>query len=165
MEIKTNIDNILKEINKETRDDIIEIELENMLNEFYKEDILISNIVNMSLTWFHDELINCVRLGYTLIATYTDVENNLGKRYNITDPYELKSYIDTYGKKFRPRYIHYKNFVHMHIEKFVIRENPGPRPLRDAETIHEINRILYNKHRMSKAKYEKLTKLIENGKL
>lgn len=37
MEIKTNIDNILKEINKETRDDIIEIELENMLNEFYKK--------------------------------------------------------------------------------------------------------------------------------
>ena len=67
MEIKTNIDNILKEINKETRDEILEIELENMLNKYYKEELLVSAAVNIGLTWFHDELINKVPLEHSVL--------------------------------------------------------------------------------------------------
>lgn len=114
--------------------------------------------------WYGYELYQAISVGYTLIATVLKEESSSMlpscEVVKITTP-DILTKISSFRYLFLPRYIHYKNDVYMHIEKFQLMDmlygiDKGPKL-----TLEEVHKKFYEQGKMTNAIYDKLMKNIK----
>lgn len=149
--------NLLDQRDEEDRIEIQQIEKQH--NTIRRGgDYAVEYAALLNITMYEDEIDNCIAVGYVLIATCStnDVTSSSVEIDNTND---FRNLLNTFGKQFKPRYIRYKNIVHIHIERFKCGTRFKTRPYIYKYDAIGVHRMLYEQGRMTKAKYDRLVKL------
>lgn len=113
--------------------------------------------------WYGYEIYQALDVGYALIATILKEESSLlpsCEVIEITTP-DVFVKVSSFREMFLPRYIHYKNDVYMHIEKFHLMDMFYHIDKAPKLTLEEVHKKFYEQGKMTNAIYDKLIKKIK----
>jgi len=154
---------IIEQKDEEDRIEILQIE---KTHDIIRRgiDYAVGYAALLDITMYEDEIANCIAVGYILIATCRTSEVT-SEVIEINDVDDYRFYLNLFDKWFRPRYIRYKNIVHIHIERFKPGTRFKTRQYVWKTNVLDIHRMLYDQGRMTKAKYDRLVRLEYKSKL
>lgn len=148
---------LLQDNEKEAMEEIVMLEKEHGTDKKNANDYVKELGVLLYLRWTVEELRNCVAVGYSLIATYKP-NDVLVEAVVIDNLEDFDNIFIKHQDSFRPRYVRYKNRVHIHIEHFNPKSTLPGQKHKWTNNIKDIHTLFYKKGRMTNAIYDKLMK-------